>query len=78
MATLTLKIPEHLNQQLAATGGVVASVARSSCAKRSSGVCARFTTSGMTCLDLARDLVGSVSAPSSLSYDAKHMKGYGR
>lgn len=31
-----------------------------------------------SCLDLAKDLVGSVKGPSDLSHNKKYLKGYGR
>ena len=31
-----------------------------------------------SCLDLAKDLMGSVEGPSDLSYNKKYLKGYGQ
>ena len=31
-----------------------------------------------SCLDLAKDLIGSVEGPRDLSYNKKHLKGYGK
>lgn len=79
MATLTVKLPEHLNQQLAATArrrGVSRSQFVREAIERSLRVL--HASSGATCLDLAGDLVGSHSGPSGLSMDAKYLKGYGR
>jgi hypothetical protein len=79
MATLTLKLPEHLNRQLATTArrrGVSRSQLVREAIERSLNVL--DAAAGTTCLDLAGDLVGSHSGPPDLSYDPKHMKGYGR
>ena len=31
-----------------------------------------------SCLDLAKDIVGSLEGPPDLSYNKKHLKGYGQ
>jgi predicted transcriptional regulator len=36
------------------------------------------TTAAGSCLDLARDLAGSVSGPADLSSSRRHLRGYGR
>jgi hypothetical protein len=33
---------------------------------------------GLSCLDLAGDLVGSIAGPSDLSTNKRHLRGYGR
>ena len=79
MPTLTLKIPEHLSHQLATTARR-RGVSRSRLVREAIEQSLRTvqTTAEITCVELARDLVGCHSGPSSLSHDPKHMKGYGR
>jgi hypothetical protein len=79
MPMLTLKISQQLSQRLAAVArrrGVTRSRLVRDALERS--LQSVSSSSGLTCLDLARDLVGSHDGPSSLASDPKHLKGYGR
>ena len=79
MKTLTVKVPEDLDLKLTA----VAAKRRES---KSALIRAALehivksseTNSPNSCLDLAKDLIGSVEGPSDLSHSSKHLKGYGR
>ena len=79
MKTLTVKVPEDLDLKLTA----VAAKRRES---KSALIRAALehivksseTNSPNSCLDLAKDLIGSVEGPSDLSHGSKHLKGYGR
>jgi len=79
MKTLTVKVPEKLDLKLAAVA-----------AKRGESKSNLIRTAiesileineaiaPNSCLDMAKDLVGSVEGPSDLSYNKKHLKGYGK
>ena len=79
MKTLTVKVPEELDLKLSA-------VAAKRCESKSALIRAALdhivkSSEAITpnsCLDLAKDLSGSVEGPSDLSHNNKHLKGYGR
>ena len=79
MHPLTLKIPAHLAAKLEA-------FTRSRGASKSAVVREAITqylarepvSSRGSCLDLARDLVGTVEGPRDLATNPKHLKAYGR
>ena len=79
MKTLSVKVSDDLNLKLAAVA-----------AKRKENksnlireaietiVSANEAVTPNSCLDLAKDLMGSVEGPSDLSYNRKYLKGYGQ
>ncbi len=79
MKTISVKIPEELDLKLTA-------VAAKRCETKSALIRTALdhlvkSSEAITpnsCLDLAKDLIGSVEGPSDLSHDNKHLKGYGR
>ena len=79
MKTLTVKVPEELDLKLAA---VAAKRGESkSHLIRTAINSILITNEAIThnsCLDMAKDLVGSVEGSSDLSYNKKHLKGYGK
>ena len=79
MKTLTVKVPEKLDLKLAAlaakrgeTKSDLIRTAINSILKENEAVVPS------SCLDMAKDLVGSVEGPSDLSFNKKHLKGYGK
>ena len=79
MKTISVKVPEDLDLKLTA----VAAKRRESKSALIREALDHLVKSSETitpnsCLDLARDLIGSVEGPSDLSYNKKHLKGYGR
>ena len=79
MKTLTVKVPEELDLKLAAVaakrGESKSNLIRTaiiSILKENKAVIPN------SCLDMAKDLVGSVEGPSDLSCNKKHLKGYGK
>ena len=79
MKTLTVKVPEALDLKLSA----VAAKRRESKSALIRAALDHILKSSEaitpnSCLDLAKDLIGSVEGPSDLSYNKKHLKGYGR
>ncbi len=79
MKTLTVKVPEELDLKLSA---VAAKMRESKSALIRAAldhiVKSSEAITPNSCLDLAKDLSGSVEGPSDLSYNTKHLKGYGR
>jgi len=79
MKTLTVKVPEELDLKLAAVaakrGESKSNLIRTAI---NSILKANEAVTPNSCLDLAKDLVGSVEGPSDLSYNKKHLKGYGK
>ncbi len=79
MKTLTVKVPEYLDLKLTAAaakrGESKSDLIR---AALESIVNANETITPNSCLDLAKDIVGSVEGPSDLSYNKKHLIGYGQ
>ncbi len=79
MKTLTVKVPEDLELKLAAIaakrGESKSTLVR---AAIESIVNANDAITPHSCLDLAKDIVGSVEGPSDLSYNKRHLKGYGQ
>jgi len=79
MKTLTVKVPEELDLKLSAvaaktreTKSALIRAALDHILKSSEAITPN------SCLDLAKDLSGSVEGPSDLSHSDKHLKGYGR
>ena len=79
MKTISVKIPEELDLKLSA----VAARRRESKSALIRAALDKIVESSETatpnsCLDLAKDLIGSVEGPSDLSHSNKHLTGYGR
>jgi Arc/MetJ-type ribon-helix-helix transcriptional regulator len=79
MKTISVKVPEELDLKLTA----VAARKRESKSALIRAALDQIVESSDTitpnsCLDLAKDLIGSVEGPSDLSHNKKHLKGYGR
>jgi predicted DNA-binding protein len=79
MRTLTVKVPEELDLKLAA----VAKKMRESKSNLIRTAIENIVASSEditpnSCLDLAKDLIGSVEGPRDLSHNKKYFKGYGR
>ena len=76
MKTLSVKVPEDLDLKLTAVAAkrresksAVIRAALDHLVKSSEAITPN------SCLDLAKDLIGSVEGPSDLSYNNKHLKG---
>jgi Arc/MetJ-type ribon-helix-helix transcriptional regulator len=79
MKTISVKIPEELDLKLTA----VAARRRESKsalirAALDQVVESSETVTSNSCLDLAKDLIGTAEGPSDLSHNKKYLKGYGR
>jgi len=76
--TMTIKLPEPLASRLEAVvrerGRTQSEVVREALEAHLDGGAARVGS----CLDLARDLAGSVSGSADLSSHPRHLRGYGR
>ena len=79
MKTLTVKVPEKMDLKLAAVaakrGESKSNLIRTAI---ESILNANEAIAPSSCLELAKDLVGSVEGPSDLSCNKKHLKGYGK
>jgi hypothetical protein len=79
MKTLTVKVPEDLDLKLAAAaakrGESKSDLIRTAL---ESIVNTNEAIIPNSCLDLAKDIVGSVEGPSDLSRNKKYLKGYGQ
>ena len=79
MKTLTVKVPEELDLKLAA---VVEKMKESKSNLIRTAiehiVESNEAVTPNSCLDLAKDLIGSVEGPGDLSHNKKYFKGYGR
>ena len=79
MKTLTVKVPEALDFKLAAAaakrGESKSDLIRTALELM---VNANEVLTPNSCLDLAKDIVGSLEGPPDLSYNKKHLKGYGQ
>jgi hypothetical protein len=79
MKTLTVKVPEKLDLKLAAVaakrGESKSNLIRTAI---ESILDANEAIAPGSCLEIAKDLVGSVEGPSDLSCNKKHLKGYGK
>ncbi len=80
MKTLSLKLPDALNAKLRAaakrTGTNMSAMVREALEIYLDD---KRKAPKSSCLELARDLVGSLDGgPGDLSYNPKHMEGYGR
>ena len=79
MKTLTVKVPEDLDLKLAAMaakrGESKSNLIRTAL---EAIVNANERIVPNSCLDLAKDIVGSVEGPPDLSYNKEHLKGYGQ
>ena len=79
MKTLSVKVSEELDMKLSA----VAARRRESKSALIRAALDQIVKSNEaitpnSCLDLAKDLIGSVEGPSDLSHNKKYLKGYGR
>ena len=79
MKTLSVKVPEELDLKLAA---VAKKIGESKSNLIRTAIEHIITSSSAitanSCLDLAKDLVGSVEGPTDLSHNKKHFAGYGQ
>lgn len=79
MKSISLKITDELDAKIAHAskelGTAKSDVIRDALEAYFAG---RKNGEGITCLELAGDLVGSVSGPTDLATNPKHMRGYGR
>lgn len=79
MRTLTVKVPEELDLKLTAVAEKM-SESKSNLIRTAieNIVASSEAITPNSCLDLAKDLIGSVEGPRDLSYNKKYFKGYGQ
>ncbi len=78
LKTITVKLPDELFQKLCATAERAAT-SRSTLIRTAllAYLEEAGESAGLSCLDLARDLCGSLEGPEDLSSNPKHLQGYG-
>jgi predicted transcriptional regulator len=78
MKTLTVKVPEDLDFKLTAVARKIGE-SKSNLIRTAieNIVTSSSAITANSCLDLAKDLVGSVEGPTDLSHNKKHFAGYG-
>lgn len=78
MRTISLKVPDGIDEKLEARardlGKTKSEITREALLQFLEG----HRASGVSCLDLVRDLVGTAHGPGDLASNKKHMRGYGR
>jgi len=79
MKTLSLKLPELLFEQITSFA-LEKGESRSSLVRRAieALIDGNHQQHQASCLDMANDLAGSVEGPEDLSFDRKHLRGYGQ
>ena len=79
MKTLTVKVPEKMDLKLAAVAAIRGE-SKSNLIRTAieSILEANEAIATNSCLEMAKDLVGSVEGPSDLSCNKNHLKGYGK
>ena len=79
MKTVTVKVPEELDQRLTSisekTGESKSNLIRAAIEYVLS---MRDNITPNSCLDIAKDLSGSIDGPADLSCSKKHLEGYGK
>ena len=79
MTTISLKLPAGLRTRLEAAARRKGTTKSELVREAIEAFLARGVPSGPgSCLDLARDLAGSVEGPRDLSFARKHLRGYGK
>ena len=78
MRTISLKLPDPIDTKLEARardlGKTKSQITRDALIR----FLEESPPSGVSCLDLVRDLVGIAHGPGDLASNKKHMRGYGR
>lgn len=79
MKTISLKLPDEVHAKLASLskqrGQAKSDIVRDAL---DAYLADRKKATRVSCADLAGDLIGSVSGPTDLATNPKHMEGYGR
>jgi predicted DNA-binding protein len=79
MKTISLKLPEALDSKLSAAARRLRRTKSAVVREVLEDYLDESTpTKGVSCLELAADLVGCLDGPTDLSHNQKHMQGFGR
>lgn len=78
MRTISLKLPDEIDAQLEARASGLGRTKSDITREALSRYLDREPAPGVSCLDLVRDLVGTVKGPGDLASNKKHLRGYGR
>ena len=77
MKTISLKLPEELDARLSVAARR-RSATRSAVVRAALEAFLRQRRTRLSCLDLAKGLVGCVSGSGDLSYSKRHLEGFGQ
>jgi hypothetical protein len=78
MRTLSLKLPEEIDNRLEARARELGKTKSELMREALVSFLDSKPESGVSCLDLVLDLVGTARGPGDLASNKKHMRGYGR
>jgi hypothetical protein len=78
MRTMSLKLPDEIDAKLEARARSLGRTKSEITREALSRFLEAEPTTGVSCLDLVRDLVGTVRGPGDLASNKKHLRGYGR
>lgn len=78
MKTISLKLPDEVDARLEARARELGRTKSDVTREALKRFLNEGPTSGVSCLDLVRDLVGVVRGPGDLASNKKHLRGYGR
>jgi serine/threonine protein kinase len=78
MRTISLKVPDAIDEKLEALARDLGKTKSEITREALVHFLEERPASGVSCLDLVRDLVGIARGPGDLASNKKHMRGYGR
>jgi len=78
MRTMSLKLPDDIDTRLGARAKELGVTKSAITREALSRYLAGEPTTGVSCLDLVRDLVGTARGPGDLASNKAHLSGYGR
>ena len=78
MKTISLKVPDEIDARLEARAKAIRKTKSELTREALAAFLEGEGSSGVSCLDLVRDLVGTAQGPGDLASNKKHLRGYGR
>ena len=78
MRTISLKVPDDIDARLEARAKTIGKTKSALTREALTTFLETGGDSGVSCLDLVRDLVGSARGPGDLASNKKRLRGYGR
>ena len=78
MKTISLKLPDEIDARLEARAKAIRKTKSELTREALTAFLEGKGSSGVSCLDLVRDLVGTARGPGDLASNKKYLRGYGR